>query len=240
MTDADPPRTTDAEAEPVEIEVEVPVLHVPPPPDDLAYEDLEDYRQREVLRANGYPTDADDLRSVLPDIPDTLRSAALHTLGAEPTLTYPEALRSHLDSADDSVRVEAAYALARHGAEDGRATLVELLDLDPVGYLAPPLAAGYLARLGDVRGFPVVRRCLSEDLVGPRMLGCKQLFFFVPAHGSDDGQGGTIDVWAAFEQALDDPEESVAWQAEVQLRHLDDPEARSLLSREDGEGKGQG
>lgn len=238
MSDVTPP-PDDLEGQ--SAEVEVPILDVPPPPADLPYAELEDYRQRELLRANGQPVEGDVLLARLADIPTTLLSAALHTLGTYPVLSEPEVIRAHLDSTDDAVRVEAAYALARHGNEDGHAALVELLGLDPVGFLAPPIAAGHLAKLGDFRGFPVVRRCLSQELLGPRMLGCKQLTFFVPAHGTDDGRGTTIDVWAAFDRALHDPDDSVAWQARVQLRDLDDPEAVGLLrddESDDSEGKG--
>lgn len=224
-SEADDASLTDPEG----VEVEVPVLEVEPPPADLPYADMEDYRQREQLRANGLPVEPDALVDRLNDLSGVLLGAALHTLGAASALPRADAVRSHLDHRDDTVAVEAAFALARHGHQAGRRHLSRCLELDPVANLSPTLAAGYLARLGDTSGFPVVRRCLDEPLVGPRMVACKQLALFVDAHGTDDGAGGRIDVWDAFARALNDPAGSVAWQAFVQLRELDDPEAAELL-----------
>jgi len=44
---------------------EMPIVRVPNPPSDLSYAEYEDYRQREILKANGISITEADLLNVL-------------------------------------------------------------------------------------------------------------------------------------------------------------------------------
>src|SRR6185369_3613859 len=187
---------------------EMPVVRVPNPPSDLSYAEYEDYRQREILKANGISLSEADLLDVLKNESNILQATAAHTLGAIGSMAAIPTLKTLLTSMEDLVRVEAAYALARNGVSDGRETLVELLSYPIEAYLFPPIAAGYLAQLGDSQGFDVVVTCLVSDNPAVRMVGCKQIYFFAPFH----------DVSQLFERALNDADTNIQWQASVQLR----------------------
>ena len=189
---------------------EMPIVRVPNPPSDLSYAEYEDYRQREILKANGISITEADLLNVLNNERNILQATAAHTLGAIGSVTAIPMLKTLLTSMEDLVRVEAAYALARNGVSDGRETLVELLSYPIEAYLFPPIAAGYLAQLGDSQGYDVVVRCLESDNPAVRMVGCKQIYFFAPFH----------DVSPLFERALNDADTNIQWQASVQLRSL--------------------
>ena len=187
---------------------EMPIVRVPNPPSDLSYAEYEDYRQREILKANGISITEADLLNVLNNERNILQATAAHTLGAIGSVTAIPMLKTLLTSMEDLVRVEAAYALARNGVSDGRETLVELLSYPIEAYLFPPIAAGYLAQLGDSQGYDVVVRCLESENPAVRMVGCKQIYFFAPFH----------DVSQLFERALNDADTNIQWQASVQLR----------------------
>lgn len=204
-----------------DISYEAPVLDIPPPSDDLPYSLLEDYRQREILKANGIALTGESLAAVLTSGDYLLQAAAAHTIGSDAIRAALPALKQRLATADDLVRVEIAYALARLGDQDGHTALVHALASPPEGYLAPPIAAGYLAQRGDPQGFPVIERCFASALAATKMLACKQFFFFVPFHGTRDPSGREIDVVALFDRALSDPDSDIQWQALVQLRQLD-------------------
>ena len=214
-----------------EFSVELPNLDVPPPPPELTYAEFGDYRERALLEINGHASSGAALLETLDAVDGVLLAAALHTIGADPELARPETLRPYLEDEDDTVQVETAYALARNGHDDGLEALRACLELDDVAYLCPAIAAGYLARLGDPGGFFVVRKSQQRELIGPRMLACKQLYFFVPYDGQPDATGRPIDVFAAFDRALADTEPSIQWQALVQLRELPGAEASAVLER---------
>ena len=61
---------------------EMPVVRVPNPPSDLSYAEYEDYRQREILKANGISISEADLLDVLKNKRNILQATAAHTLGA--------------------------------------------------------------------------------------------------------------------------------------------------------------
>jgi len=189
---------------------EMPIVRVPNPPSDLSYAEYEDYRQREILKANGISITERELLNTLTTQTNILQAVAAHTLGAMGSLAATPTLKTLLTSMEDLVRVEAAYALARNGVSDGRETLVHLLSYPIEAYLFPPIAAGYLAQLGDSQGYPVVVRCLESGNPAVRMLGCKQIYFFARFQ----------DVSALFERALNDADTNIQWQASVQLRSL--------------------
>lgn len=208
------------------------ILDTPDPPDDLPYADFEDYRARALLEVNAIPLTEDALIRTLEHPESVLRGAAAHALGSLGSPTAIPALERLAGRASDLVRVEAAYALVRLGRDEYRAVLEEALGHPVNAYLSPAVAAGDLARLGDPVGFPVIGKCLDERNLIVKMIGCKQLIFFVPFHGTRTREGQRVDAYALFERALRDPEREIQRVARLQLREVDTEEARRLLDAE--------
>jgi hypothetical protein len=206
-------------------------LDIPNPPKDLSYADFDDYRNREILKANGVGLSEKELLAALSHKITTLQGAAAHTLGSLVCQAAAVPLFGLLRSWDDTVQVEAAYALARLGVPEGKEALIHCLDYLIDAYLCPPIAAGYLARLGDPQGFPVIVQCLQEGLLPNRMLACRQLFFFIPFLNTPGYSGKTLDVFTQFERALGDVEADIQWQAIVQLREIRAPQVKAMLAR---------
>lgn len=214
-----------------DIHFEGPVLDVPAPPRDLPYAAHADYRSDQLLLANGIALTDDSLIDALVSRTDVLLAAAAHACGSHGVRAAIPRLTDLAGDVDDNAAVEAAHALVRLGQADARAVLRAALQRPPGPYLSPVVAAGYLAQLGDASGYAVVRDALANDLFAVRMLGCKQLAFLWPHHGSVDGSPKGIDVLELFSRALRDPERSVQEQALVQLRALRDPATRPLLEQ---------
>jgi len=202
---------------------EMPNLNVPNPPPHLSYPDFEDFLNKEILKANGIALSETELLAAIEKTNNILQASAVHTLGSLGSKKAINPLSKLLNIQDDYVEVEAAYALARLGIQKGKDTLIKLLSYPLDAYTAPPIAAGYLAILGDPRGFPVIVRAFGVDLDSTKVSACKQLFFFVPYHGAADAEGNAVNVINAFDMALKEPNEDVQWQALVQLREIDAP-----------------
>ena len=200
-------------------------LVVPRRPAGVPYTQGEDYDARALLTANGYPIETEALVEVLGTGLSVLQSAAARTLGALGARTAIEPLRATAENDDlnETVRVQAAYAIARMEINEGQELLVRLLKLNPEATPAPLQAAGALAQLGDPRGFGLVRAALESDNPVTAMVACKQLIYFAPQAGS------RIDVYAAFQRALARSERNIVGEALAQLEALDTPEARNLL-----------
>ena len=112
---------------------------------------------------------------------ELLQSAAARVAGAHGERALLDSLRTLAATpGGDTVRSAAAYALARLGEPDGVETLIACLELPTEAYVAPVQAAGSLARLGDVRGLPVVERALRSSNEIVRAVAVKQLPFFGP------------------------------------------------------------
>jgi HEAT repeat protein len=201
---------------------EGPNMDVGSPPADLLYERLEDWYSTALLALNGIAATEEALLHALQTQSDVLLSAAAHACFSLPAAS--PLLRELTRGPDDYAAVEAAYALARLGEQDGKEVLRDSLRRPVGAYLSPVLAAGYLAQLGDPSGLPVVREALRNDLLAVKMLGCKQLFFFMPFHGGMDSSGSVIDVLGLFKQALHDQDPTVRGQALFQLRALGLPD----------------
>ena len=212
-----------------DVHFEGPNLDLPSPPPDLPYDQFEDWRSIELLAINGIPATEEALLEALRSQSNVLLSAAAHASGSSGLTAAIPLLREVARGPDDYAAVEAAYALARLGDADGAGLLRESLQRPLDAYLSPVLAAGYLARLGDPSGFPVVRKALGSDLLATKMLACKQLFFFLPFQGTEDGPGSFVDALGLFEQALKDQDTTVQGQALAQLRSLRSVETRPLL-----------
>ena len=222
---------SEEQREPTEFEGESLNLEAPPPPPGLSYPESWDFYYAGLLEANGVGSSGPELLDALKTRRGILQAAAAHTLGHVGGGDAVEPLRSLLASSDDLVKVEAAYALARLGIPEGSDCLVECLGYSLEAHVCPAIAAGYLAQLGDPRGFPVVVRSLESELSAIRVSGCKQIFFFAPYQGEPDSDGNPIDAYRELERALRDSDPNVGWQARVELRHLDSPQARDLLAR---------
>ena len=193
--------------EPLEFRFEMPELVVPHPPADVPYAELEDFQARALLEANGIPIGSEALEHPV----EVISAAAARTLGADGDTSAIEPLRALAGRPDDTRRAEAAYALARLGERDeGVQILRELLDLPVEGYVAPMLAAGSLARLGDPSGLAAIERGLASSNHLVRRIATKQLFHF----------DGVADVGPLFERALADEDRGVADQARAELREL--------------------
>ena len=194
---------------------EGPNLDLPPAPEGLAYEDYEDWRADALLAANGVDTSEQSLLDALRTKENVLLAAAARASGHHQVEAAKDRLRDVAEGPDDYAGVEAAFALARLGEEDGRSLLRRALER-PVGpYLSPVLAAGHLARLGDPSGFPHVREGLGSDLLAVKMLACKQLAVFLPHEGDVLSDGSVVDARAQFERAFEDPD--LAAEARAQL-----------------------
>lgn len=208
---------------------QMPNLDIPNPPSDLVYSEFEDYRNREILKANGISLSEAGLISALKERTNVLQAAAAHTLGSLSSHAAITILKTLLASSEDLVKVEAAYALARLGVSEGKEVLGQCLSYRLDAYLFPAIAAGYLAQLGDPQGFKTIVRCFDVDIPAIRMLACKQLYFFAPFQGLQEGDGNTIDVYRLFDRALKDQDTNIQWQALVQLREIHPPDFRDFL-----------
>jgi len=206
-------------------------LTVPNPPDSVKYPDLEDWRHKKLLEMNGVALQEDAVTRILTDGAEVLQVSAAHTAGSMKFASAVPALERLAGEQDDLIQVESAYALVRLGKTQARETLEKCLAYPLNAYLCPPVAAGYLARLDDAQGFPIIVAGQQQELSTIRMMSCKQLYFFMPFHGSRDDKGQTRDVLAQFERALQDPEQDIQWQAMTQLREIQSPEAHALLER---------
>lgn len=130
---------------------------------------------------------------------------------------------------EETVQVEAAYALARLGDPRGTPELRRVLELPIEASPAPLQAAGALAWAGDPTGLAVVRRGLASSNPVTAIVATKQL----PAFALLQGQAtpdGTVDVPLLYRLALDHPDERVVREARAQLGshpdaadHLADP-----------------
>jgi HEAT repeat protein len=210
-------------------EYQMPNLDIPNPPRHLSYPEFEDYRNREILKANGISLSEAELIAALEQRIGILQAAAAHTLGSFSNRAAITTLKRLLSSQDDLVKVEAAYALARLGVPEGKDILIQCLDYRLDAYLCPAIAAGYLAQLDEPRGFHIIVRSFKVNIAAIRMLACKQLYFFAPFQDTQDGYGNLIDVFPVFELALKDSDPNIQWQALVQLREICSTKSCNIL-----------
>ena len=208
---------------------QAPNLNIPNPPANVAYREIEDFRNREILKANGISLSEVELINALKETKNVLQAAAAHTLGSLSSRAAIAILKDLLTSSEDLVKVESAYALARMGIPEGREVLVQCLGYQLDAYLFPAIAAGYLAQLGDHQGFNTIVKCFGVDIPVIRMLACKQLYFFVRFQGVQDKNKNPIDVFGQFGRALKDSDSDIQWQALIQLREISSHKSRNIL-----------
>jgi HEAT repeat protein len=205
------------------------VLTTPDPPDDVSFADMEDFRAEKLLEANGIEPTEEGVLAVLRDDSSVFQGTAAHVAGSKGMKATIPDLQRLAASRGDLAKVEAAYALALFGLDDGRKALVDCLRLPVAGHLAPLLAAGFLARLGDPQGFDAIVQGIQSDNAITRNVACKQLYYFTPYQGSPGKDGRPMNVMALFETALKNGNADMRWMALMQLRELRMPEARPML-----------
>jgi len=207
-------------------------LVVPRRPSGVSFEEGEDYDARALLEANGFSDDRDELVGLLDSGLGIFQAAAARTLGAIGERSAIEALKRVANDAgvEETARVQAAFALARMDVADAKDLLVSLAKLSPEASPAPLQAAGALARLGDPRGFEVVRRSLESANPVTAMIACKQLSAFASLDGLPIANGDRLDLYEAFRRALERPERNVSGEARAQLEALATEGARETLA----------
>ncbi len=208
-------------------------LVVPRRPAGVPLADGDDHDARALLTVNGYATGRDALAGLLGSSLAVFQAAAARLLGAENARGAADALArlAHDEAAEETARVQAAFALTRLGVGDGADVLARLLALSPEASPAPLQAAGALARLGDPRGFEAVRSALGSANPVTAVVACKQLYAFVPLDGlAHDSGTARVDAFGAYARALARPEPNVAGEARAQLDALGTPPARALLA----------
>jgi len=153
-------------------------LVLPDPRAGVPFADAEDVYAEDILAANDVPLTTEGLQLALDSGIELLQAAAARVAARRGETSVAGSLRSLATGGGDTSRAAAAFALARLGEPEGLEALVACLDLPIDAYVAPVQAAGFLARLGDQRGFDVVERALrsSNELV--RAVAVKQLPFF--------------------------------------------------------------
>lgn len=203
---------------------------IPDVPGGVPYAEIEDALARSLLQSNGIELTPEGVVAALDADVEVIQAAAARVLGETGERAGIPKLRELATGPGDSVRAEAAYALARLGEPEGREALRATLELPIDAYVAPMQAAGSLARLGDPAGAPVIERGLKSRNEIIRMVACKQLIHFVPLDGAELERGKRLDVFALFDRALRDRDRGVAQQARVQLEELDLPQARERLA----------
>lgn len=203
-------------------------LSIPAPGRPLSYAEGESYKYRALLEANGIAITPVALIAALGHPVSAFGAAAAHVLGDLNAREAIPALTQALSAPDDLLEVEAAYALARLGESSGRERLVACLGRPLDAYVSPPIAAGYLAQLGDPQGYGVVVRAFEVETA--HLLACKQVFFFTPFQGETLTTGETVDVFSLFARALDEGDQYVQAQALTQLAELRPAAARTTLT----------
>jgi HEAT repeat protein len=207
-------------------------LIVPRRPAGMAPDQGDDYAAAALLGANGYTDDPAELIDLLTVDLGILQAAAARRLGARGERVAVDALErlARDSSVDETARVQAAYALERMDVPGVRECLTQLLELSVETSPAPAQAAGALARLGDPRGFTVVRGALDSPNPVTAMVATNQLHSFVPHDGRELPDGQCVDAYGAFARALERIEPNIVGEARAQLAALDSDRARAMLA----------
>ena len=207
-------------------------LVVPRRPAGVPYADGEDFDAQALLTANGYTPEIKDLIDLLNSDLGIFQAAAARMLGAKGERSATGALEklARDTTTEETARAQAAFALARMDIPGSKELLASLLALNPEASPAPLQAAGSLARLGDPRGFPVVRHALDSSNRVVAMIACKQLYAFAALDGQPLPGGVKVEVYEVFRRALERHEGNIDGEAAVQLAELDTERARAVLA----------
>jgi HEAT repeat protein len=153
-------------------------LVLPDPRAGVPFADAEDVHAEDILAANDVPLTPEGLQLALDSGIELLQAAAARVAARRGETSVAGSLRSLATGGGDTSRAAAAFALARLGEPEGLEALVSCLDLPINAYVAPVQAAGFLARLGDERGFDVVELAMRSSNEIVRAVAVKQLPFF--------------------------------------------------------------
>lgn len=207
-------------------------LVVPRRPSGIPYETGEDYDSQALLTANAYTTETQDLIDLLDSNLSVFQAAAARTLGAKGERQSINVLQHLADdnTADETSRVQAAFAIARMQVARGRDVLNQMLEVSPEASPAPLQAAGALAQLGDPRGYIVIRAALKSANPVTAMVACKQLFTFVALDGQPLSNGERVDLYRLYKLALERSEPNIVGEAHAQLEALNTEKARATLT----------
>lgn len=207
-------------------------LVVPRRPSGVPYETGEDYDAQTLLTANGYTTETPVLTELLDSNLSVLQAAAARTLGAKEARQSMDALQRLAEdvTADETSRVQAAFALARMQVTKGKDVLKQMLEISPEASPAPMQAAGALAQLGDPRGYTIIRLALKSSNPVTAMIACKQLFRFVALDGQTLPDGEHVDAFGLYKLALARSEPNIVGEAHAQLEALNTDQARATLA----------
>lgn len=207
-------------------------LIVPRRPAGIPYLEGEDYDAQALLTVNGYSLEIPQLIELLGSGLSIFQAAAARILGARGVVSAANELQRLAKDpiAEETSRVQAAYALARLGSSIARELLADLLQIEPEISPAPMQAAGALARLGDWRGYAVICKALKSDNRISAMVSCKQLLYLAGIDGRLLPGGGHVDMIEAFRIALSRPEANIRGEAMAQLAALNTEPARALLT----------
>src|SRR4030042_827392 len=121
-----------------------------------------------ILIGEGIPLTPEGLIAALQNPGLHIRTGAAIILGRSNVDTAVPYLKPLLKD-ELIVRVEAAMSLVLLKDTSGIPVLVEILDADILTG-APITAAGYLADLGDPRGYNVVLKALNSEFTGNRLM----------------------------------------------------------------------
>ena len=187
----------------------------------------DDHDARALLEANGLESGPAELVELLDSGIGIVQAAAARVLGADGARQAIPRLESlaRNPAAEETARVQAAYALARLGVDEGHDLLRELAGLDPETGPAAVQAAAALAALGDPAGFGVEQRALESPNRLTAMVAAKQLHAFADLD---------VDVDGAWVRALQRPERPVVGEALAQLAALPPERAAAIEARARG------
>ncbi len=207
-------------------------LVVPRRPSGIPYDTGEDDDSQALLTANGYTTETQELVHLLDSNISVFQAAAARVLGAKGERSAISALQRLTDNntADETSRVQAAFAIARMDVTAGRDVLNQMLELSPEASPAPMQAAGALAQIGDPRGYRVIRASLSSSNSLTAMVACKQLFKFVALDGQMLPNGEHVDAYGLYKLILARSEANIIGEAQAQLKMLNTDQAQEMLA----------
>ncbi len=206
-------------------------LVVPRRPLGIPYIEGDDYDAQALLEANDLSLATEQLIAILDVDIGIFQAAAARVLGARKERAAIERLLvlAKDDFAEETARVQAAYALLRMDEPAGRELLVQLLSYPVETSPAPLQAAAALASLGDQQGYELVRKALDSPNALTAMVACKQLYAFVPLDSYPLTDGKRVDIYEAFGRALLRDERNIAGEALAQLEELDTIQAQALI-----------
>jgi HEAT repeat protein len=180
-----------------------------------------------ILSGAGIPLTVEGIIEALQNPALDIRAGAAVIVGRS-NMNQAIPFLKRLSGDDPLVQVEAAMSLALLQEGSGIPALIDLLDGDILTG-APITAAGYLADLGDPRGFPVILKALNSEFTGNRLIAAVKIKYFLQYHNQMIN-GVKTDLFPIIKTALSDPDPKVRRELLYKLARLHDPRSSFLLS----------